>query len=144
MKKSIKAFVAASATVACLISSASVASAEARSQNGSSSGASKIGKACTITKGPNAGKKGTYTRSDWGELWCEGSFGGSSCKAGGCKDASKATRPRFTGASRYTYKFPSNKAIGGISTRPSNPQPSFKAPSAFSSRSPWGVVNSNR
>lgn len=42
---------------------------------------------CTVTSGPNKGKSGTYTN----EGWCEGSWGGTECKANNqvskCKNA---------------------------------------------------------
>jgi hypothetical protein len=46
-----------------------------------------VGQSCTVTSGPNKGKKGTYTRDDDGNLWCEGDWGGTECDGGKCKDA---------------------------------------------------------
>ena len=46
-----------------------------------------VGQACTVTEGPNKGKKGKYTSED-GRIWCEGSWGATECNPGGkCKDA---------------------------------------------------------
>jgi len=39
----------------------------------------KVGGSCTVTSGPNKGKKGKYTRDNAGNLWCEGSWGGTQC-----------------------------------------------------------------
>ena len=38
-----------------------------------------VGTACTVTDGPNKGKKGTYTVDEEGNLWCEGDWGGTQC-----------------------------------------------------------------
>jgi hypothetical protein len=43
------------------------------------------GTPCTVTSGPNAGKKGTYTE---GGTWCEGDWGGTECSGSKCKSAS--------------------------------------------------------
>jgi hypothetical protein len=45
------------------------------------------GQSCTVTEGPNKGKKGTYTRDDEGNLWCEGDWGGTECTDSKCEDA---------------------------------------------------------
>jgi hypothetical protein len=50
-------------------------------------GTAVAGQACTVTDGPNKGKKGTYTRDDEGNLWCEGDWGGTECRGGRCADA---------------------------------------------------------
>lgn len=56
----------------------------------SSGGASKDGQACTVTAGANAGKTGTYTTEEGtGHTWCEGSWGGTDCTGGRCKDATR-------------------------------------------------------
>lgn len=48
------------------------------------------GGACTVTAGENKGKTGTYTTEEGtGSTWCEGSWGGTECTGGRCKDASK-------------------------------------------------------
>ncbi|HKU75717.1 MAG TPA: hypothetical protein VJR02_17525 [Pyrinomonadaceae bacterium] len=44
------------------------------------------GTACTVTSGPNKGKTGTYTTDEDGNLWCEGTWGGTQC-ATKCADA---------------------------------------------------------
>ena len=51
-----------------------------------SSGAT-AGGACTVTEGANKGKTGTYTTEEGtGKTWCEGSWGGTECTGGRCKD----------------------------------------------------------
>lgn len=45
------------------------------------------GGACKVTGGPNDGKTGTYTIDENGEVWCEGSWGGTQCSPGKCEDA---------------------------------------------------------
>ncbi len=52
-------------------------------------GSGKVGQPCTVTSGPNAGKKGTYTSDDGGSLWCEGDWGGTECGSGKCSDAQR-------------------------------------------------------
>lgn len=48
------------------------------------------GGACTVTAGENKGKTGTYTTEEGtGSTWCEGSWGGTECTGGRCKDAAK-------------------------------------------------------
>ena len=55
----------------------------------SSGGSSSSGGACTVTAGTNKGKTGTYTtEAGTGHTWCEGSWGGTDCTGGRCKDAS--------------------------------------------------------
>lgn len=49
-------------------------------------GTDVAGTACTVTDGPNKGKSGTYTVDEEGNLWCEGSWGGTQC-ATKCADA---------------------------------------------------------
>lgn len=49
----------------------------------------KVGTACKVTSGANAGKSGTYTRDDEGNLWCEGDWGGTQCGTGKCSDAGR-------------------------------------------------------
>jgi hypothetical protein len=44
------------------------------------------GTACTVTDGANKGKSGTYTVDEDGNLWCEGTWGGTQC-ATKCSDA---------------------------------------------------------
>jgi hypothetical protein len=45
------------------------------------------GGSCTVTSGTNAGKTGTYTVEEGtGHTWCEGSWGGTDCTGGRCKD----------------------------------------------------------
>jgi hypothetical protein len=46
-----------------------------------------VGQACTVNSGPNKGKTGTYTRDEEGNIWCEGSWGGTQCGSGKCADA---------------------------------------------------------
>jgi len=46
-----------------------------------------VGQACTVASGPNKGKKGTYTRDDEGNIWCEGDWGGTQCSGSKCSDA---------------------------------------------------------
>ena len=43
-----------------------------------------VGQACTVTKGPNKGKKGTYTRDSEGRIWCEGDWGATECGSDRC------------------------------------------------------------
>jgi hypothetical protein len=43
------------------------------------------GGACTVTSGPNKGKKGKYTIDEDGSVWCEGTWGGTQCKDSKCK-----------------------------------------------------------
>lgn len=48
------------------------------------------GGSCTVTSGSNTGKTGTYTTEEGtGHTWCEGSWGGTDCTGGRCKDAAK-------------------------------------------------------
>ena len=54
-----------------------------------------VGGKCTVTSGANAGKSGTYTRDEYGNIWCEGSWGGTQC-ATRCKNA-LAIRMQFAG-----------------------------------------------
>ena len=42
------------------------------------------GQACTVNSGPNAGKTGTTTVDDEGNVWCEGTWGGTECSPGKC------------------------------------------------------------
>jgi hypothetical protein len=43
-----------------------------------------------VTVGPNKGKSGTYTTEEGtGATWCEGSWGGTECTGGRCKDGAK-------------------------------------------------------
>jgi hypothetical protein len=46
-----------------------------------------VGQACTVTKGPNKGQKGKYTRDDEGNIWCEGEWGGTECGGDRCEVA---------------------------------------------------------
>ena len=52
---------------------------------------SKVGQPCTVTSGPNAGKQGTYSEDDEGNLWCEGDWGGTQCDGDNCKDRERLT-----------------------------------------------------
>lgn len=48
------------------------------------------GGSCTVTAGSNKGKTGTYTTEEGtGHTWCEGSWGGTDCTGGRCKDGAK-------------------------------------------------------
>lgn len=49
-------------------------------------GVDLVGTACTVTDGDNKGQTGTYTVDEEGNLWCEGSWGGTQC-ATKCADA---------------------------------------------------------
>jgi hypothetical protein len=61
------------------------------------SGGTTSGGACTVTSGTNTGKTGTYTTEEGtGHTWCEGTWGGTDCTGGRCKDAAKLTS--ITGA----------------------------------------------
>jgi sugar lactone lactonase YvrE len=42
-------------------------------------GGDLAGTACKVTDGPNKGQTGTYTVDEDGNLWCEGSWGGTQC-----------------------------------------------------------------
>ncbi|HSW20033.1 MAG TPA: hypothetical protein VLJ86_22630 [Ramlibacter sp.] len=56
----------------------------------SSGSTATTGGSCTVTEGKNKGKTGTYTTEEGtGHTWCEGSWGGTDCTGGRCKDASK-------------------------------------------------------
>ena len=44
-----------------------------------------VGGKCTVTSGANKGKTGTYTRDEYGNIWCEGRWGGTQC-ATRCKN----------------------------------------------------------
>jgi hypothetical protein len=44
------------------------------------------GGACVVTEGPNAGKTGTYTIDEEGNVWCEGPWGGTQCATSKCRD----------------------------------------------------------
>ena len=126
MTKSIKTLVAVSAALGFVLSGLSTASADVRSPGGTTGGGgSKVGKACKITSGPNAGKTGTYTQSDWGVLWCEGSFGGSNCKVVGCKDASSANLPGRWSAVRPVQTFPGSVSNLPAQTNPAAPKPNY-------------------
>ena len=48
-------------------------------------GGATVGGKCTVTAGANKGKSGTYTRDEYGNLWCEGRWGGTQC-ATRCKN----------------------------------------------------------
>jgi hypothetical protein len=47
-------------------------------------GTDLTGTACKVTAGPNKGKTGTYTTDEKGNLWCEGSWGGTECGTNKC------------------------------------------------------------
>jgi hypothetical protein len=54
------------------------------------SGGTSSGGSCTVTAGSNAGKTGTYTTEEGtGHTWCEGSWGGTDCTGGRCKDGAR-------------------------------------------------------
>ena len=59
---------------------------------------SKVGKSCKVTSGSNKGSSGTYTEDEYGNLWCEGDWGGTECSDGKdnqCTDASGGRPPIF-------------------------------------------------
>ena len=49
-----------------------------------------VGQSCTVTKGTNKGKTGTYTRDDDGNIWCGGDWGGTECGTDRCNKDAKA------------------------------------------------------
>ena len=63
-----------------------------------------VGQACTVTKGDNKGEKGTYTRDDEGNIWCEGEWGGTECGTDRC-DSAKAD------ARVFEYTAPDGKLV---------------------------------
>ena len=59
-----------------------------------------VGETCTVTSGPNKGKKGTITHEPGEGYWCEGSWGGTQCKPNRC---STAVRQVPSGVFTLTY-----------------------------------------
>ena len=69
-------------------------------------GTDLVGTACKVTDGPNKGQTGTYTVDEDGNLWCEGSWGGTQC-ATKCTDAAASVGQVFdhgsTGGVTHEY-----------------------------------------
>lgn len=63
------------------------------------------GGSCTVTEGKNKGKTGTYTVEEGtGATWCEGSWGGTECTGGRCKDGASKAISTISGGLIYQPK----------------------------------------
>ena len=67
-----------------------------------------VGQACVVTKGTNKGKKGKYTKDIYGDLYCEGDWGATGCKKGGCKPAAKQS------VSVFEYETPDGTSVSEV------------------------------
>lgn len=88
----------ASVTIFTFVASLASSSAIARSMAKPDAGGSKVGDSCSVTSGSNKGSNGTYTEDEYGNLWCEGDWGGTECSTGkssSCTDASGGRPPLF-------------------------------------------------
>ena len=67
-------------------------------------GTDLVGTACTVTDGANKGQTGTYTVDEEGNLWCEGSWGGTQC-ATKCADAALSGGQVFDAGGVVTHEY---------------------------------------
>ena len=55
-----------------------------------------VGESCTVSSGPNKGKKGTITHEAGEGYWCEGSWGGTQCSDSKCNTSKVSGRDLLT------------------------------------------------